>query len=173
MARDDDLRRRIEIDGLDHFALGSLLAGGTHGVVVQAEHRRHGAGAHRHRGLHGVGAHAHQAHGIFQRQRAGGRQRGVFAQAMAGHHLGHGPARRAPGGKAGRAGGQHGRLGVGGEIELLGRALRHQGAQVLAQRGAGTRHDVGHGGIAGPCIEHADRLGALTGKDKRQLHDCP
>ena len=50
---------------------------------VEAEDRRHRAGADRHRLLHRLGAKAHQRQRIGQAQRAGGDQRGVLAERVA------------------------------------------------------------------------------------------
>jgi len=65
-------------------------------------------------------------------------------------------------------GGQEGRLGVLGAIQILGRALGHQPAQRLAQHGIGFSKDSGGGRPRGSERDaHADRLRPLSGE-----HEC-
>ena len=71
-----------------------------------------------------------------------------------------------PGAIAGDAGGEHHRLGVGGEVELILRTLADQPGDVDAERGRGLRERLAHGRVIAPCVEHADGLRALTGKDE-------
>ncbi|MNT09702.1 hypothetical protein D3C72_1444990 [compost metagenome] len=171
VSRDHDLRGRIEVHCFDDFALRGGSARGAHGIVIQTENRGHGARANRHGSLHGVGAHAYQAHGIVKRQRTGGRQRGVLAQAVAGHDVGLATARGAPGRVERDAGRQHGGLGIGGQVELLHGPLRDQRAQVLPEGLRGLRHGVSDRRNARPGIQHADSLRTLARKDKSDFHD--
>ncbi|MCY1529990.1 hypothetical protein D9M68_651630 [compost metagenome] len=170
VAGDHDLGGRVEVHGLDDLALGGGGAGGAHGVIVQAQDGGHSAGADRHGGLHGVGAHAHQAHSVFERERTGGRQRGVFTEAVPGHDIRLAAARGTPGGVHRNAGRQHRGLGVGGQVELLGRALRDQRAQVLPQGLRRPCHGLRDGRDARPGVQHADSLRTLAREDKSNFH---
>ncbi|MNW05299.1 hypothetical protein D3C71_2015320 [compost metagenome] len=90
---------------------------------------------------------------------------------MTGHDVGLAAAGGAPGSVERHAGSQHRRLGVGGQVELLHRALGDQRAQILPQGLRGLRHGVRDGGHARPGIQHADSLRTLAREDKCDFHD--
>ena len=99
-AGDDGLLRVVEVGRLDDLAqlARGLRAACDDGAAVEAEDRRHRAGADRHRLLHRLGAKAHQRQRVGEAQRAGGDERRVFAERVAGDDVGRGrrlaPARR-------------------------------------------------------------------------------
>ena len=70
VAGDHDLARRVDVGGRHHLALRRLAAGLLDGGQVEAQDRRHGALAHRHRLLHVLAAAAHGGDGVGERQRA-------------------------------------------------------------------------------------------------------
>ena len=80
-AGDDDLARRIEV-GDPHIAVGAP-AGNLDLVVVEPEHRCHGAGVLDSGLMHGVCAFDDQTHTLVEAQCARCRQRGVLAEAVA------------------------------------------------------------------------------------------
>jgi hypothetical protein len=61
---------------------------------------------------------------------AGGHQGRIFTQAVAGHHRRHRAAGGDPGTVGGHTGGQHDRLGVGGQVQRFLRAFGDQLAEV-------------------------------------------
>ena len=79
--RDHHLARRIVVGGFAYFALGGGLGQLLRLAEIGAEQRRHGALADRHRLLHGPAAHLEQPRGIGEAERAGGRERRIFARA--------------------------------------------------------------------------------------------
>ena len=127
------LRRRIEIDCFDHFALRGFRTCRPDGVVIQPEDCRHASDSHRHRFLHGFCAKAHQRHCIGKSQRAGRHQRRVFAQTMACHHRRPRPARLHPSLIHGIGRRQHHRLRVDGRIDRVDRSLGYQLPKILAE----------------------------------------
>ena len=138
----------------------------THRVRVEAEDRRHRAGADRHRLLHRLGAKAHQRQRVGEAQRAGGDERGVLAERMAGDDGGRGLRLGQPGAIAGDAGGQHHRLGVGRQVELLLRAFADQAADVVAERGRGLVERLPHRRRGRPR-RRACRPTASPGRERR------
>ena len=164
-----DLPAAIVIGGLADLALRGLVGNGDRGLVVEPEQRRHRAGADRHRLLHGKAAGAQQARGIADAEAAGGGERGIFAERMAGHEGGVPPDREAGLGLQHPQGGERdrhqGRLGIFGELQGLGRAVPDDGGQLLAERRidlvenrARRRKGLRQG------LAHADRLGTLPRK---------
>ena len=67
---------------------------------------------------------------------------------------------------AGDARGQHDRLRVGREVELILRALVDQTADVFTQCIGGFSERALHCRVVGPAIEHAHRLRALAWKNE-------
>ena len=109
------------------------------------------------------------------RQRPGGGERGIFAKRMAGHESGvlrefHAllGLERAQGGEAD---GHQGRLGVGGELQLRGIALEHQGRELLAERRVDLfEHRARRRKGVVESLAHADGLRALARKEKCDRH---
>ena len=77
-----------------------------------------------------------------------------------------------PGAPGGHTGHQHHGLRVGGERQLFLRAVLDQCTDVFAQRFGGFAEGLGHGRVIAPGVEHADRLRALTRKDKSKGFHC-
>ena len=171
VAGDHDLARRVEIDGLDHFALGRLAAGGRKFGVIQAEDGSHRALPQRHGFLHHLAAETHdvergpEIHGI------GADQGGVLAEAVTRHR--HRPRTAAvdPHPPRGHAGCQHRGLGSLRRTEVRFRARLAQRPQVVAEHLArfveGRAHDGCGGGEVG---QHADGLRTLPWKDECECH---
>ena len=67
---------------------------------------------------------------------------------------------------AGNAGTQHHRLGIGGQVQVVLRAVAHQRTQVLAERVRRLGQRIAHRRMVAPGIEHAHRLRALARKDE-------
>ena len=148
-------------------------AGDRHGrVVVEPEQRRHGADADRHRLLHRLPARAQQPRGVGDGEGAGGGERGIFAERMAGDELrvafeietgfGFQHAHR-------RERNRHQcRLRILGERERIGWALEHDGGKLGAKRFIDlVEHLPGRRKIRRQRLAHADRLAALARK-----HEC-
>ena len=178
VAGDHDLSAAIVVGGLHHLALRSL--GGDRGglIEIDTEERRHGADADRHRLLHGTAADAHQPHRIGQRKRAGRRQRGIFADRMAGDELRVARQIHAGFGFQDPHGRQRdrdqGRLRVLGEHHPFRRPLPHDGAEPVAERRVDlVEHLPGRGKGLGERLAHADGLAALPRKHERDRHFPP
>jgi hypothetical protein len=119
---------------------------------AEAEDDGHAALPDRHRFLHRLGAEAHQRYRVLEADHAGRHQRRVFTQAVAGHHGRHWAAGGDPGAVHGDGGGQHHRLGVGGQVEFFFRPLGDQAAEVDAERVGGFGHGLRDGGVAGEAV---------------------
>jgi hypothetical protein len=162
---DHDLRRRIEIDGFDglqrQLGLG-LRADRLHVRVRQAQHDGHAALPDRHRFLHRLGTEAHQRQRVLQRERAGGDQRRVFAEAVAGDDVGLAAAGGQPRAVGRDRGGQHHRLGVGGQVQRFLRPFGDQFRHVQAQRLGRLGQRGRDGGVALEAGQHADGLRTLA-----------
>src|SRR5690606_41384161 len=78
------LFRSIVVGDLADGANRSLGAGGLDVGLLQPDDRRHRALAHRNGRLHGVAADAQEPRGIGDREGAGGGERRIFAERMAG-----------------------------------------------------------------------------------------
>ena len=170
VAGDHHLAGRIEIDRLQHLALGRL---GTHGAypgVIQAEDRRHGAHSLRHRGLHGLSAQAHEANGGGEVDSAGTGEGGVFAQTMTRHERGYGTATRQPEAIERHPGGKHGRLGVHCLIKHVRGARGHQIPEIEAQHGGGLGESVAQQRLVAISGHHGHRLRALAGEYECEFH---
>ena len=72
---------------VDGFALRGFGRHRGRGIELETQQRRHRAGADRHRLLHGAAANAQQPRGVGDGERAGRRQRRIFAERMAGDEL--------------------------------------------------------------------------------------
>ena len=141
---------------------------GAMAAVLGAKHRSHGADASRSGFLHQLAAQAHQVGTVMQRQRTGGDQRGVFAQAVPGQH----GRLRAMGGLPGTpdadAGGQQRRLRVFGAVEHFLRTTLRQRPQVDTGAIGGFREGRADLRVQlGQFGEHAQRLRALA-----REHEC-
>ncbi|MNT41505.1 hypothetical protein D3C72_1778650 [compost metagenome] len=77
-----------------------------------------------------------------------------------------------PGTPGGHASHQHHRLCIGGERKLFLGTVLDQCTDVFAQRFGGFTQGLGHGRVIAPGVEHADRLRALTRKDKSKGFHC-
>ncbi len=100
---------------------------------------------------------------------AGGDQRRVFAQAVAGNDGRHRAAGRDPGAVHGHGSGQHDRLGIGGEVEVFFRTVGDQALQIEAEGIGSFLHGLVDNRVAGETVQHADCLGALSGKQECEL----
>ena len=176
VAGDHDLGAAIVVRRVADLALRRLAGDLERGLVFEAEQGRHRPLPHRNRLLHGVAADAQQPRRIGDREAAGGGERRIFAERMAGDEGGvalqveaglglqHAHGRQADG--------HEGRLGVRGEGELLGRPLPDEARQLLRQ---GRVHLVEDGpGLRkglGQRLAHADGLAALARKDECARHD--
>ena len=171
MTGDDDLPRRVEVDGLDHFALGGGGAHRLHGGVLEPEHRGHPALAGRHRIAHELAAYADEIDRILEAEGSRRDQGREFAEAMARDPIRRRPARRAPGAPGRHPGDQHQRLRDLGERELLGGPLLRERPQVEVENaGGGVEGLAYHGVRLGQRGHHPDRLGPLPRKHERSRH---
>ena len=119
-ARDDHLAAAVEVGRRDHRArlLGHRPAALGHRLGSRpriAAMRPCPAGT---ASCMNVAAQVHQADGVGQRQRARRHQRGVLAQRVAGDEVGAQARAGLEHAQGGHAGGQDGRLGVGGQGQL-------------------------------------------------------
>jgi hypothetical protein len=174
VAGDHDLRRRVEIHRFhDAARRRRFRADCAHGVVVETEDRGHAALADRHRVLHRLRAKTHERHCVTERERAGRDERRIFTEAVARDDRGRRAAGLLPRAVHRIGGGQHHWLRVRGQVQLFGRTLGDQLAEILAERVGRFLERLAHDSVVGEGIEHADRLRALPGKNEREFHDCP
>ncbi len=176
VAGDDHLAGRIVVGDVADLALSGLGGDGGDLVEVEAEDRRHGTGADRGGRLHGGAAQAQQPGGVGDGDGAGGGQRRILAQRMAGDEGGVAlqvePGLGLQHAQRRERGGHQRRLGVGGERQRLDRPVPHDGRQLLAQRLVDfLEHGAGDGELIGEGLAHADRLAALPGKHEGAAHD--
>ena len=133
-----DLPAAIVVGGLHQFALRGLGGDRRRLLEIDAEQRRHGAHADRHRPLHRAAADANEPHRIGDRQRTGRGQRGVFADRMAGDEFRVALEIDARFGfKHAHRGQRHRhqrRLRILGEGDRLGGPLPHHRAELVAER---------------------------------------
>ena len=112
--------------------------------VLQPEDGRHGALARAAPRIASLRARNRTSATAASKSQATGRhQRAEFAEAVAGHHGGHGAAAFAPQSIGGHPGREHGRLRAFGGVERLGRAILAALPQVIAQYG----RCLGKGGL--------------------------
>ncbi len=120
--------------------------------------------------LHGLAPKAHERDRGPEIERAGGDQGAVFAEAVAGQHVGPGAAAAVPGAPDGDAGRQHRRLGAFGLRQPLFRALLAECPEVVAEHGRRLAK-----GLADDRLgrrerrQHAHGLRALAREHHRQL----
>jgi hypothetical protein len=139
-------------------------------AFTQPEHGRHGALSGRHRLLHEGAARADGARRLGRPERAGGDERRVLAERVAGDEVGH-DAVRGQHRRRGRGDGQDGGLGVGGQLELLFRPLEAELRELgIAERGVDLVEDAARRreGI-GERLAHPRRLRSLSREDEGQL----
>ncbi|MNE48335.1 hypothetical protein D3C80_1427910 [compost metagenome] len=166
-ASDHDLAWRVEVDRADHFALGCFSADPHDDSVVQTEDCRHGALPGRYSLLHELATTLDQLDRVAQAQAASGNQRAVLAQAVAGNESRTRTALCQPQTPQGDRGGENGRLGFVGLIELLFRTLLGQRPEVIAQSLGGLAEGINDQRILGAQLgKHAEGLRTLTGKDE-------
>ena len=167
----------VVVGGLDHLALalgrlGGGVADGARLFEIGAEQGGHGALAGGHRPLHRLAAQLQQPRRAAEREAAGGGERRIFAQRVAGDH---GRAvRQAHAALAlqhprdGERVGEQGGLGVLGEREVLGGTLEHQLGEPLAKGFVDLlEHFAGGREGGGEVAAHAHALAALAGEDER------
>ncbi len=157
---DHDLTRGVEVGDPD-VALGGD-AGGLHEVVVEAQHRSHGARRLLGRHLHGFAPLGHQADTFCVGQRARRDQCGVLAQAVAGHR-GGGCTQAFDGVQDDQAEHEGGELGVAGGGELVVLGVKEQFGHVTPGDVAGL-FDQLPGGVVTPGRAHARALRPLAGE---------
>ena len=157
----------VEVGRPDQPRRGRFAADRFDLGCVEAEATDHAAGDRRGRSLHEPATLLYQPQGVLKGQAAGGMQCGVFAQTQASHR--HGSfgqvaafVDRSP---DGHAGGEDGRLLDIRLLETVGRALKAQGAEIVAQDfvGLGEHRRRGRAGVR-HVLAHARRLGALAGE---------
>jgi hypothetical protein len=166
LAADDDLPRRIQVA---HLGAGRR-ADGLRGVLIEPEQRGHRAGTRRGRGVREPSALFDEAKAVIELEGAGGGERGVLAETVAGDERrgGSGDARFPRGGEAGQARDVDGRLRIRGLPELFGRPLEAQMAQRPAERRVGALEQLAGG--REPFVEvaaHAGLLRPLAGEHPR------
>ena len=153
------------------------LSGDFHHLSeLEAENGRHRALADRDRLLHRLAAQAKQTRSVLERERSRGAKSRIFAERMPGDvsRLRRGLEARFgfqnPQGRHAR--GHERRLGVGGQREFGLGSFEHQLREVLGQGGVDALEYVARGGkLVRKRLPHADRLGPLTRKHQRRLHD--
>src|SRR5207249_3856019 len=162
--------RRVHVRDLDHLALGRVGAHLLDCGELDAHDGRHRAGADWYRLLHELAALAHDADRVGEAECARDDQGGVLTEAVAGGQRGLETALSARGGRRYR-GGQDRGLGVGRQRQVGLGPLEHQPSEVEAERVVGFLKDrLGAGRALVETLAHADRLRALTGKEKRDGH---
>ena len=152
-AGDDDLAGGVVV-GDPHVVVGAA-AGDLDLVVVEAEHGGHRARAGQAGVVHRLGPLDDEAHAVVEAERAGGGERGVLAEAVAGAEA-RLDAEALDGVEHHQAGDERGELGVAGVPQLVGVGVEQQ------------RGDVALGDLAGLL----DELPALV-VDPRAAHAGP
>jgi hypothetical protein len=175
MARNDHLGTAVVVGRIADLALRRLAGDLEGGLVLKPEKRRHGALPHWNGALHGIAADPQQAGGIGDGEAAGGGERRIFAQRVAGDKGGMFPEIEAGLGLQNpdrrQAHGHQGRLRVGRQGQLLRRSFPHDGGKFLGEslvhlveNGPGLRKGIGKG------FAHSNRLAPLTGENECALH---
>ena len=157
---DHDLAGSVEV-GDPHVAVGAA-AGDLDLVVVEAEDRGHRAGLILPGVVHGLGALGDEAHALVEARRAGGDERGVLAEAVAGaehrveaealDRVEHHQARH-----------ERGELGVAGVLQLVGVGVEQQSRDVTFGDLARFLDEL-PGLLLDPRPPHAGALRALAGE---------
>ncbi len=161
------MARGIEVDRTDYFTLTGFNAGSNHVGVVQAQNGRHATHTRGHGFLHQLPATLDQLDRIGKADAAGGDQRAVFTQAVAGHIGRLNADFGLPQAPQGDGSGQDGRLGLVGLVEQLYRALLGQGPQVVTQGSGRFSESIDHQRMLRALLgEHGQGLGTLPRKDE-------
>ena len=126
VAGNNHLPRRVEVDRLADLAARRLPARGGNRFVVESEDGGHAADAPGHGRLHQLGTTFYDRQRVAETDGAGGHQRRVFAQAVAGHLPRFGTAHRLPDPPGRNSGGQHRRLRDDSFVEFFGRPVLHE-----------------------------------------------
>ena len=126
-AGDHDLAGSVEVGDPD-VAVGPA-AGDLDLVVVEAEHRGHGARVVVAGVVHRVGALADEAHAVVEAERAGGGECGVLAEAVAGAEA-RLDAEALDGVEHDQARHEGGELGVAGVLQLVGVGVEEQAGDI-------------------------------------------
>ena len=169
MARYHHLGAAVDIGRGNELALGGFLTHLGNSLGREAHQGRHTADSGRDGLLHQPTTFADGPQGIGERQRSGCDQRGVLAQTMA--RYAHRPKIRLvlehpQGGDTGR---QDGRLGIGGQPQVVFRTREAQRRQFELHGFVRFAEDLG-GNRELLCqrLPHPDRLGTLAGEEQRQ-----
>ena len=179
VARDHDLSGRVPVGNGDASVGRTECHEVRQPSIVQADDGGHATLPPLARGLHLMTALAHQPHRLGERQDAGRDHGAVLAHRMARVELGlwvhpSGAPAFAKGGEKGDRDRDERRLGVGGEVQLLGRALEGEPADRLAQGFVRLGHDCRRRrrrldeGLA-----HPHCLGTLARKHESDLQVAP
>ncbi len=166
-AGDDDLTGGVEV-GHPHVAVGASACD-LDLVIVEAEHRGHGAGVLDAGLVHRIGSLADQPHAFVEPECAGGCESRVFAEAVAGaearfepetfccveHH---------------QAGDEGGQLGVTGVLQLVGIGVEEQPADV-AFGDVGCLVDELPAFVVDPGPAHTRSLRTLA-REREGKHDA-
>ena len=153
--------------------MGGFTTGSFDVGVVEAEDRSHRALPRRHRCLHRLAAKLHEPDGRPEIERAGADERGVLAEAVAGHRGRQAAAVLAPDAPGRHAGREHRGLRALSLAELLLGAALAQLPEVVAEHVGGFREGFLNERLGtGERGEHADGLRALAGKNEGEGHEA-
>ena len=170
-AGDHDLSAAIVVRRLADVSLRGFPGDFRRRVEFEPEQNRHRALPDRHGALHGLSALFQQAGGVGKREGAGGGERRVFAERVAGDEGGLvgelEAARLFQRADDGEADGHDGGLGILGERQVFLRAFPHQFGELLAQSLVDLLEDLTGGSESlGQFAAHADGLRSLPRKDE-------
>ena len=143
---DHDLIGRIQVRGAHNLALSSFGEDAVEFALRQFEQGRHGAHTGRDGLLHKLAALADEANGVREIEGAGGDERGVFAEAVAGGVIRR-EARFGEDGEGCDRDGQERGLGEFGELELLFRTFEAQARKGVTKGGIGRFKNAARGGM--------------------------
>ena len=163
-AGDDDLAGGVVV-GDPHVGVGAA-AGDVDLVVVEAEHGGHRARLGEPGLVHGVGPGDDEADAVVEAERAGGRQRGVLAEAVPGAEA-RLDAEALDGVEDHQAGDERGQLGVAGVPQLVGVGVEEQGGDVAPGDLAGLLDQL-PALVVDPRPTHAGSLRALARERERE-----
>ena len=178
VARDDHLSAAIVVCGLAHLIFGGLARHGDSLFEVEAQERRHGASANRHRLLHGTTADAKQPGSVADAEGTRRRERRILSERMTGDELR--VAREIDAGLGFEH--PHGReryrhqpgLSVLRQHKRLGRPFPDDLGERLAERLIDLlEHQARRREGIGKAPAHADRLTALARKNESERHARP
>ena len=170
-AGDNYLAGAVEVNSLHscaHFGLHGL-ADFYDFVAVQAQNCGHGALAHGHSLLHELATLVHCHNCVSELHGTYIYQSGIFAQAVAGGHSAAN-AMLFEHSTAGGAGGKDSRLGVGGQLQVGGRAFEAHLANGIAQGFISLGENLSYNRVfIIECLAHTHGLGALSRKNESNL----